>query len=300
MWPRLQCFRHNGVVCVSANRFYDAPSVLPRESVVVNENTHEFWSTKCWVSIVDVYSNKTREVIEVAVALVVVACDVLHCCGNKEVLLLQTKDFALLVVVAWVQNFCYHFRLRLLLESAHVFALTKSSKVEWFFGSCRPQTQNANSVCLVTINKHIVWECFHFVAVNLLVDWAFVRPNFLYKTAKTHYLYLVGTFFEPNFATGQPVVWKFSLPAINNFLLEETVLKTQGVTHYREVFLGKTVQVASSKTAKTTIAKTCVWFEFVEIVEFYFVVFFEDVSKKFVHFHIEKVVLQRTTHQKFH
>ena len=128
--PLLQSFSHNGVVGVSKGVGNDVPALVPAVAAVIEENTHKLGDSKSGVSIVDVDSNLLVEVLQCAVYVHVAHYDIADGSGAHEVLLAQTQDLALDVVIVGVQDLGDQLRVGVLAHRGVVVAQREAGHIK--------------------------------------------------------------------------------------------------------------------------------------------------------------------------
>ena len=126
-----------------------------------------------------------------------------------------------------------------------------------------------------------------------------ILPVLVDLTVEVHLDSLVGNRNQPCAAAGEPVIGKLCLPAVNDLLLEDTVLVTDRVTGSRIVTGSKSVHVACCESAQTAVAKTCVRLFIVNAVDLDAHIL-EGVSGNVLHAEVVQGGLEGTSHQELH
>ena len=251
--PLLERLSHNGVVGVSEGVGNDVPSLLPAVAALVEEYSHQLRDSEGRVSIVDVDSNLLVEVLQCAVYVHVAHYDIADGSGAHEVLLAQTERLALEVVIVRVKNLGNSVSDVVSAHSLGVVAGVEAVHIEGH-GLGAPQTELGNALAVVAGNVHIVGNSVYCGVVDVLEVVVVILPVLVDLTVEVYLDSLVGNRNEPSAAAGEPVIGKLGLPAVNDLLLEDTVLITDRVTGSGIVAGCETVHVAGCKSAQTAVA----------------------------------------------
>ena len=83
-------------------------------------------------------------------------------------------------------------------------------------------------------------------------------PLLVNLAVKMNLYSLIGYGYEPRSAAGQPVIGKLCLPAVYDFLLEDTIFVEDRVACCGECAGCKSVKVAGGKSADAAVAEACV------------------------------------------
>ena len=249
--------------------------------------------------IVDVDGNLIRKVPQRAVAAQVVGNDGLQGCGNEEVLLGQTKQLTLGVVVGRIQNLGEDLRVGILLHCLHVGTLREQVHIEHRGALCLPQAQNVDRLTVGTGDHDVIGNSLDLfvIAVNDIA--LAVLPGFLDVTAEANGARLVGSRNKNDVTAGQPVVGQLDLLTVDELLLEQTVFIQQRKTGCGVVERGRRIHKASRKSAKTAVAETRIGLVLTDGIE-RIAELGEDFAIGFGQTQVAEVVLQRAADQKFH
>ena len=189
-----------------------------------------------------------------------VADDALHRRADEEVLLLQAQQLALGVVVGGVEHLGDGLRLGAFLQCLCILSLCEQRHVEVGDVARAPQTQAADRVAVRARDHHVVGNRLDFVAI-LIADVAVpLRPLLHDLPAEADAERAVGAGNQPDLAAGQPDVGKLDLKPVNNLLLEQTVLVTDGEAGRRVVQRGQRIHIAGGQSAEAAVAETGVVF----------------------------------------
>ena len=83
------------MVGVRHDRVRDRPRVIPIVVILVHQNAHQFRNRQHRVGVVELDRDLFTEVVKRRINAQMRADDRLYACGNKEILLLQTQDLAI-------------------------------------------------------------------------------------------------------------------------------------------------------------------------------------------------------------
>ena len=297
--PGLQRLGQDGVVGVGHRVHHRVPCVLPRIVVVIQQNAHQFGNAERGMRVVDVDGNLVGKVCKRAVHREMVADDALYRCADEEVLLLQTQQLTLGVVVGGVKHLGNGLRLCALRQCLRILPLCEQRHIEVGDVACAPQTQTADRVAVCTRDHHVVGNGFNFFAV-LVADVAVPLGPLLHDlSAETDAERAVGAGNQPDFAAGQPDVGQLDLQSVNDLLLEQTVLVADGEAGRRVIQRSKRVHKAGSQSAETAVAETCVRLQLIKVVD----IEAEMLQGEAVFIHnaeVAEIGLERSAKQKFH
>ena len=224
--------------------------------------------------------------------------DILNRSGNKEILLLQAQTLSLRVVIRGIEDFADDLRHCRLLHSLHVLTLVKKVHIER--GRLAfPKAQNAVALSAVAGNKHIVRNaCDSGIARNFnRVVLIIPAVNNLTAEADLNGLLLARN--EPDLAAGEPEIGQLGLPAVNKLLSENSAFIKNAVAHAVIALSCKAVQIARRKAAETAVSETGVRLAVIKLFKTYIKIL-ERRSKGVRKAEIEKIILERATHEELH
>ena len=202
------------------------------------------------------------------------------------------------MVIIRIKNLGNSLRNSVLAQSLCIVTLIEHSHIEGR-RLCLPQTEYGNRIVAVAGNVHIIRYSLNCVVVCIGNVVILVIPVFCQLALKVNVNSLVGFWNKPCFAAGEPVVRELCLPAIFNLLLEDTVFVADGVTHCRITVCSKTVEITSSKTAKTAVAEACIRLILVNSVDVY-AEFGKCFFGNIINLKVKKACLEGTSHKEFH
>ena len=297
--PGLQRFGQDGVVGVGHRVDHRVPCILPRIVVVIQQDAHQLGNAERGMRVVDVDGNLVGEICQRAVHREVVAEDALYRRTDEEVLLLQAQQLALGVVVGGVEHLGDGLRLRALRQRLGILPLREQRHVEVGDVARTPQPQTADRIAVRARDHHVVGDSLNLFAV-LVADVAVpLRPLLHDLPAKADAEGAVGAGNQPDLAAGQPDVGQLDLQAVDDLLLEETVLIADGKAGCRVVERRQRVHKAGGKSAETAVAETRVRLELIKVVD----VEAEVLQRQAVFVHhaeVAEVGLERSAQQKLH
>ncbi len=86
--PGFQCFRQDGVVCISKGFATDIPSLCPGQVFFIHQDAHQFRNGNGGMGVVQLNGNLLRQFAEAVVGLQIATQDILYGGADKEVFLL--------------------------------------------------------------------------------------------------------------------------------------------------------------------------------------------------------------------
>ena len=250
------------------------------------------------MGVVDVDGDLIRQVFQRAVLGQVVLGDIPDGRGRQEILLAQTEDLALDVVVVGVQHLADELGVGALGDGAAVLARVEAVHIE--AGRLGlPQAQLGNAVGIVPGHIHVAGYGDDAGIVFVLHMVVYAVPALLDLSVKAHLHGLVRMAFQPHAAAGQPVVGAFLLPAVHDLLLEDAVFVQDGIARAGDIVGGHTVQIARGQTAQAAVAQARVRLLLVDIVQLHAVIP-QHLVRHAAQAQIKQAGLQAAAHQKFH
>ena len=206
------------------------PGIVPFISVFVHEDTHQFRNRQCRMGIVDVNRNLIGEVVQCSVVSEVVADDVLAGRGNHEVLLLQAEFLSFFNVVCRIENLGNQMGAVFLLCGPAEVSVVEGGhiKVCVIGGFTLPESQCVYDTGIGAGDQHVVRNGVDDFGIVQVVFQAVIGPVLIIVAVKADFEGIFIAAVQPDIAARQPVVRKFSLPAVDDLLLEEAVFVADG------------------------------------------------------------------------
>ena len=153
--PALQRLAHDRVVGIGHALLHDLPGLVPAQAVLVHEEPHQLGDNQRRVRIVDLDRVVLAEGADVAPLFDVLAHDVLRGGGDEEILLLETQDLALELLVGGIEHLGDDLGHRALLEALDVLGVGEEIHVE-LAGALRvPETQLVDLLALIARDQHV-------------------------------------------------------------------------------------------------------------------------------------------------
>ena len=115
-------------------------------------------------------------------------------------------------------------------------------------------------------------------------------PLLVNLAVKMNLYSLIGYGYEPRSAAGQPVIGKLCLPAVYDFLLEDTVFVEDRIACCGECAGCKSVKVAGGKSAKTAVTESRIGFFLIDMFNLY-IEFLECLCHFVLHTEVVEVCL---------
>ena len=296
--PGFECLRHDGMVGVGDGILGDSPSFAPFQTVFINQDAHEFRNGYSRMRIVDMDGNLLAQVANLHARLDVVTYNALHAGRRHEVFLNQAHLAAFPGAVIRIEvtgNTLDEQAVFVLLPNLLLREIAIIGEVTVNF--CIPKAQIVDRVVMIADNGHIIGNCHDDHGVLMHELQAAVRHLLHISIAvelDIHGLIRLAVF--PGKAVLQPVVGDFYLVAVNDFLLKQTVLITDGAAMARQMMCCHGIDKAGSKTAQTAVAQTSIGFFFVNLVQVQLEVA-QRFLNRFLNAQINQIGFQETAHQ---
>ena len=251
--PLLQRLAHDGVVGVGEHLAADVEGGVPLIAALVQQDAHHLGDGNGRVGVVQLDGNLVSQIVQRAVLVQMVLQNVGDGGSREEILLAQTQDLALGVVVVGVEDLGDQLCGGRMADGRVVVAGVEAAHIK-AGGLGLPQTQLGNAVGAVTGHIHVVGHGDDRVVVLVLYMVEAALPRLDGLTVKADLLCLIGVALDPNLTAGQPVVGSLLLPAVHDLLLEDAVLIQDGVAGAGDAVGGHAVQIAGGQTAQTAVA----------------------------------------------
>ena len=159
--PFLQSLCHNSMVGISTCFCGNCPCIVPAKTFLIHKDTHQFGNSHGRMGIVHLEGNLLMKLSDIVMCLLIFLNSSLQACGNKEVLLFQTKLFTGSLVVIRIK-YVYDILCQvLLLNSLFIITLVKRVKTKFLDCSSIPDTQSVYHIVFITNDRHIVRNCFY-------------------------------------------------------------------------------------------------------------------------------------------
>ena len=273
------------------------PRVVPLQPLLVDEKTHQFGNGDGGVGIVELNRAEIGEPAPIGVDLFVTAQNVFQRTGDEKVLLFQPQLFSQVQFVVRIENLRDVFGDDLLLNRLKVVAAVELSENEFVGRFRRPQTQGVDGFSAVTDNRRIVRNADDFIGIEPVKRRFPVLNQLLDLAAEIDDDLVIRTLKFPRIAVAQPVVGKFNLPTVLDFLIENSVVVADAVTESRNFKRCQRIEETGCQPSQTAVSQTG--------VDLFLPQFFQRVTEGFkhglhilFHLHIDDVVAHCASHQK--
>ena len=155
--PFFEGLRKDGVVSVTKCVGDNVPSLVPFESLEINQDTLELNNGQRRMGIVQLDGHLVRELSPSALRLLEATNNVVQRRSNPEVLLLQAELLAAIEVVVWIQNSADGLGSLLVCHRALVVSTVELLEVKLPTGSfARPQSQVVGRWRSIAGDWHVV------------------------------------------------------------------------------------------------------------------------------------------------
>ena len=255
--PLFKSLAHDGVVGVGDAVLDKLPCLIPAKLVLVHEDAHELGDYHRRVRVVYLDDMVLGEAADIAPCADVLAHDILRGGGNEEVLLLETQELALDMVVRGVEHLRDDLGHGALLKALDVRALGEEVHVQRVRAHSVPETQGIDLLRAVAGDEHIARQSDDGGVAGVLgVVVAEAVPARGYLTAEADLDLVLMAGDQPALGRGAPIVGDLGLAAVLKLLLEHAQLVADGVARGLKSLGGHGVHEAGGETAKTAVAET--------------------------------------------
>ncbi len=256
--PPLQRFGQQRVVGVGHHLAGDRPSVVPLQSVLVQQDPHQFRHPDGGMGIVELEAIFRGELAEVlAVHAHPLPDHVLQAGRSQEILLAQPQFLAAFGGVVGVEDHGDVFRHVLGAHGLGVAAGVEILEIEFVGGGCRPQPQGVDRTVLVAGNGHVVGHRQHVVGVQPAPAHLAIGFQVGFgAAAELDPLRVFGPLQFPQVAAAQPVVRFLDLITVFDALAEHAVGVADAVADHGQPQGGATVHETGRQPAQAAVAQT--------------------------------------------
>ena len=238
--PLFKSLRHDGVVGVVESLLRDLKGFLETYAVFCHKQADKLRYGDSRVSVVELNRVVLREILNFSACLEVLLEQVVEGGGAEEVLLFQSQQLAGTCVVVRVEGagdvLCFYLGA----ACFHIILAVESVEVELFDRLSLPQAQCASKAVLVAEYRHVVGDCHDVSGGEVHLYGVFLNS------------------FAPRVAELCPVVRVLLLEAVDDGLLEQSVLVAYSVAGQRELHGSRAVQEARCEPSETAVAERCV------------------------------------------
>ena len=257
--PFLQCFRHNGVIGVSAGLGGDLPRFLPGQIIIIHQHTHQLCNRYRRMGIVQLERNLLIELMDIVMLSHVLLYSFLYGCGDEEVLLLQTQLFTCIVIVVGVQNLYDITCQVLLLYRLLVITLVKGIQLEALYRLRIPDTQGVYNAIAITHDGEIKRNRLNGLIALLgkYVSAVLIGMHTDIATEFHNFRILRSAQFE-RITIHQPVIGNLYLITVADFLLEHTITITDTAAICRISQRCQGIQETCCQTSQSTVTQCCI------------------------------------------
>ena len=175
------------------------------------------------------------------------------------------------MVVGGVKDFRDNLRHGVLLHRAHIVALVKQRHIERR-GFRRPQAQNGNALAVFARDIHIIRHRLNGLVVDKFDVVELIVPGIVNFALKADFQRAFFVRHKPHVAAGQPEIGQLRLPAVDQFLFENTRFVKNRIAARGVALRCKAVKVAGGKSAQSPVAETRVGFARIKAFELHAVI----------------------------
>mmetsp|Transcript_35292 Transcript_35292/g.76167 ORF Transcript_35292/g.76167 Transcript_35292/m.76167 type:complete len:283 (-) Transcript_35292:398-1246(-) len=197
------------------------------------------------------------------------AQEILQGGAHEEVLLLQSQELALVLVVVGVEDSREILGLASVVDSLRVAELVECLEVKLLGRKGPPKSQVVGIVGVEARDGIVIGHGLDDLATDPASPPATLVVRVVLNAAtEAHWVGHIRTRDLPRHGLGKPVVGLLDLPTVDDVLLEDAIAVSDAIAPARERQSGHGVQEAGGQSAETSVAETGVGFEGVELLEF--------------------------------
>ena len=230
---------------------------------------------------------------------------VVHCgldtCGNEEILLLQTKLLARIVIIIRVKHLYNILCQVLLLHRLLIISLIKGIQMELIDRLRIPDTKGVHHIVAIAYHRHIVRYCQHrlIALLNKIISLLLLVIFHTDITAEFYFRRIFRTADLKRIAVLQPVIRNLLLITVLNLLLEHPVTVPDAAAVSRISKGRKRIQEACRQSSKAAVSESCIPLLILDHIQITV-----QLLQRFLHFiiksQVDQIISQRTSHQEFH
>ena len=298
--PLFQRLCHDRMVGVRAGLGCHFPRLIPGKVILIHQDSHKLCDRNSRMRIVELEGYFLIELADIVMLAHILIYRLLNRCGDKEVLLLETKLLARIVIVVRIKHLDNISGKILLLNRLLVIALVKGIKLEAVYRLCIPDTERVDKAVAVTYDRHIIRDrADSLIALLLEVAASVLIHVDIDIAAEPYFLRILRSSQFKRVSVLEPVVRHFHLITVADLLLEHTVAITDTAAVRRVVQRCQGIEEAGCQSSQTAVSKRCIRFLILHHVDIY-AKFIQCLCHLLVSLKIDHVIAKRTTHQKFH
>ena len=298
--PFLQSFGHDGMVGVGHGSGGQIPCLVPFESVVVHEQSHQLGNTEGRMGIVHLEDQLVGQVGQVGVVAQVLLQSGLQGGGNEEILLFQTQLLAVPVVILGIKNITDRPGQSFLLHGLLVVALVEGLQREVDDGLGVPDPQSIYEAVAIADDGHVIGHSLDGPVIGLLEHGAAARAGIGYHAAiEMDVLGILGPAQLQGIAVLKPVVRNFLLEAVHDLLLEHTVVIADAGTVGGIVQGRQRIEEAGCQSSQTAVAQSRIGLLVFDGIDLE-AQFLEGFLDGAVGHQVDGVVAEGAAHEEFH
>ena len=288
------------MVGVGAGLGGNLPGFLPGQVIVVHQDPHQLRDGHRRMGVVELEGHLFMKLPDIVMLSHVLGDRLLHGCGNEEILLLQTKLLARVVVVVGIKNLHDISRQVLLLHRLLVVALVKGIQFEALHGLRVPDTQGVHDAVSISDDGHIVRDGLHGLISLLLEAVASVLVHiYVHIAAEFHFLGIFRAAQLKGIAVREPVVRHLHLVAVADLLLEHAVTVTDAAAVGRIAQGRQGIQEAGGKPSQSAVSQRGVRLLILNHIDVN-AQLLQRLGDLVIGLQVDQVVAQSASHQEFH
>ena len=229
------------MVCVRTCFCCHIPCLFPCQAFLIDQKTHQLRHCDCRMCVVHLNRHFFIELAYVTVFLFILLEHCLQACGNKEILLFQTKLFSCIVIVIRIQYIYDQFCKILLLYGFVIISSVKCVQLEICNGFCIPHTQCIDHMVAVSYDRHIIWDRQYGFIIFLYKDIFSCLRIFvkMYISSEAHFFCIFLAAQLKRISFFEPVIRCLHLITIFYFLLKHSIAVTDSASVRRIIQSGQ-------------------------------------------------------------
>jgi len=298
--PALERLAHDGVVRIGQGAAADVPRGVPREVMLVDQQTHQLRHAERRVGVVDMDGDLVGQIFIGAIFFIVALEDGLQRGRNQQILLLQAQTLALNVVVGRVEHLGDRLGHGVALERADIIAAGERGHIEALRQLGTPEDQAVGRLAVIAGDEHIVRHGNNGVIADLRdLEAPHLVDPLAHLAAELDLDGVVLARAQPDVAHVEPCVGEFHLPAVDDLLAENAELIADGIAGHGQRHAGRSVHIARGKTAEAAVSEAGVRLHFIKRVEIE-ADLVQRLAVLLLNAEIEQIVMQARADKEFH
>ena len=279
----------------------DVPWLIPLHVIYIHEKTHKLRHRNCRMRIVHLEGCLLRKVLQRTVLSQMLLERFLKGCGYEEILLLQTKLLACVVVVVRVKDLCDGAGKILLLDSLVIVTLVEGRQLEIHDCFSIPDAERVDNAVLISNDRNIVGyradRGIILIDIAVLADRRVVLHTGI--SAETNLMSVLRSLQLERISVLQPVIRNFFLETVLDLLLEHAVVITDSAAVCMVSASREGLHETCRESSETAVAERRIRLLILKCIQIE-TELFERIFYALVLTEVQKIVAECTPYQEFH